>query len=334
MLAYVLRRLAVTVPLLFGVTVVVFAFVHLIPGDAARSILGQHASADSLESLRKELGLTDPLPIQYGRFIGHLVQGDLGRSLVTGSPVAAELRQRFPATLELTLAAMAIAIVGGVPAGILSAVRPRSLIDHISRLVALLGVSIPIFWLGLMLIWYGALVLGWFPPSGRLSVDTTLQPITNLYTLDALLTGNLSAWLDAVWHLALPSLALSTIPLAIVARMTRSSILDTLGKDYIRTAHAKGLPVRRVVTKHALRNALIPVLTVIGLYFGSLLGGAVLTESIFSWPGVGRLAYQAVLQRDFPVIQGSILIVSVTFILINLLVDLLYAVLDPRIQYE
>lgn len=334
MAQYVLRRLIATVPILLGVTIVVFLFLHLIPGDPARVILGERATPEALEQVREELGLNDPLYVQYFRFLGRLLRGDLGRSIVSNTRVSRELATRFPATIELAVAAMLIAVVVGVPAGIISAARQYSLFDHVSMIVALLGVSMPVFWLGLMLIWLFALELRWLPMSGRLDVTIDLRTITGLYVFDSILTCNLAALKNSLAHLVLPGLALGTIPMAIIARMTRSSMLEVMRQDYIRTAHSKGLAERTVVIKHALKNALIPVITVVGLQFGFLLGGAVMTETIFSWPGVGRLAFDAIMNRDFPVLQGSILLISCVFVFINLLVDVAYAYLDPRIHYD
>ncbi|MBO8127317.1 MAG: ABC transporter permease [Firmicutes bacterium] len=331
---YILKRLALVIPVLIGVTLFAFLLIHLIPGDPARIILGERATEAQLEQIRERLGLNDPLYIQYLNFLKRLAQGDLGRSAISNNPVTAELKKRYPATIELTLAAMLLAIIVGVPAGIISASKQYSLFDHISMVLALLGVSMPIFWLGLMLIWVGSLVLGIFPPSGRLGVEITLQSITNFHIIDSIITGNWVALKDALWHLVLPGLALGTIPMAIIARMTRSSMLEVLKQDYIRTARAKGVSQRLVIYKHALRNALIPVVTVVGLQFGLLLGGAVLTETIFSWPGVGRLIYDAIMARDFPVVQSTILVIATTFVFINLLVDITYAYLDPRIKYN
>lgn len=331
---YILQRLALVVPVLIGVTLFAFLLIHLIPGDPARIILGERASLEQLEQIRERLGLNDPLHIQYLHFMQRIGHGDLGRSAMSNNPVTAELKMRYPATIELALAAMFIAISIGIPAGIISASKQYSLFDHISMILALLGVSMPIFWLGLMLIWGFALALPIFPPSGRLGVEIELATLTNFHILDSLLTGNWIALKDALWHLVLPGLALGTIPMAIIARMTRSSMLEVLRQDYIRTAKAKGVSGRIVVYKHALRNALIPVLTVIGLQFGLLLGGAVLTETIFSWPGIGRLIYDAIMKRDFPIVQGTILTIATTFVFMNLLVDITYAYLDPRIKYN
>lgn len=334
MFRYLLKRLLLLIPLLFGISLIVFLFIHMIPGDPAIAILGEHASPAALAKVREELGLNDPIHIQYMRFLTNLLRGDLGRSFISHNLVADELKARFPATIELAVASMLFATLVGVPAGVISAVKQYSLFDHISMVIALFGVSMPIFWLGLMMIWVGSLELGIFPPSGRLSVDIVLEPVTNFVIIDAIVRGNWTALKDALMHLAMPAVALGTIPMAIIARMTRSSILEVLRQDYIRTARAKGLAYRTVISKHALKNGLIPVVTVVGLQFGSLLGGAVLTETIFSWPGVGRLAYQAVMERDFPLLQGTILLVASCFVLINLLVDVIYGFLDPKIRYE
>lgn len=334
MLQYIIKRVLLIVPILIGVSIVAFLLVHLIPGDPARVMLGERATPQAIAELRAQMGLDRPLPEQYLTFLDRIVHGDLGRSVISHNPVATELRNRYPATIELALAAMFVALIAGIPAGIMSAAKPYSVFDHTSMLLALVGVSMPIFWLGLMLIWFGALELGWFPPSGRLSVWVTAQSVSGMHILDSLLTLNWAALKDAAWHLVMPAIALGSIPMAIIARMTRSSMLEVLRQDYIRTAHAKGVAKTRVVLKHALKNALIPVVTVIGLEFGSLLGGAILTETIFSWPGVGRMVYDGVMNRDFPIVQGTILIISSTYVVINLVVDIVYAYLDPRIRYS
>lgn len=329
---YIVKRLIGLIPVVIGVSICAFLLIHLIPGDPARAILGERATEETMNALREQLGLNDPLYVQYARFMGNVLQGDFGRSVITNNPVIEEFAQRFPATLELSLAAMTIAVIVGVLAGVISAVKQYSIFDNLSMVGALLGVSLPIFWLGLMMQWLFAFKLGLLDASARLSVDTHLQTITNLYLLDAILTGNWPAFVDAFKHILMPSLALATIPMAIIARMTRSSMLEVLKQDYIRTARAKGLKEKVVIFKHALKNAFLPVLTVMGLQFGSLLGGAVLTETIFSWPGVGRLMYEAIMQRDFPVVQNGILIIALIFVLINLMVDILYSYVDPRIR--
>ncbi len=334
MRAFIAKRLLTLLPTLLGISILVFAMVHLVPGDPAQVMLGERASAESLEALRHQLGLDQPLHTQFGRYLAGLLRGDLGRSIKTHERISVELMDRFPATLELTLASMALAMVVGIAAGVVSATRRGSLVDYLSMATSLLGVSVPIFWLGLMLILVLALYLGVFPVSGRLSAHLFPARITGLYLADSLVTGDFRAFGDALWHLALPALTLGTVPAAVIARMTRSSLLEVLGEDYVRTAWAKGLSERAVVLRHVLRNAFIPVLTVISLEFGYLLGGAVITETIFAWPGIGRWLLLAVHARDFRAIQGGVLLIASTFVLINLIADVLYAWLDPRIKYD
>jgi len=331
---YIIRRIIYLIPVLIGVSILAFLLIHLVPGDPAQVMLGEKATREALAQLRQELGLNDPLYIQYLRFAGNLLQGDLGRSVITNSLVTDELATYFPATLELSLAAMLIAVVIGVTAGVIAAVRQYSWFDNLSMMGALMGVSFPIFWLGLILIWLFGLVLGWLPPSARLDPSIHLETITNIYLLDAILTGNYAAFKDVLLHLLMPAFALGTIPMAVIARMTRSSMLEVMRQDYIRTARAKGLAEWVVIIKHALKNAFLPVLTVIGLQFGSLMGGAVLTETIFSWPGIGRMMFHAIMSRDFPMVQGGILAIAVIFVLVNLVVDILYTFIDPRIRYN
>ncbi|PRX16655.1 peptide/nickel transport system permease protein [Orenia metallireducens] len=334
MLTYIIRRLLLLIPILIGVSIAVFLMIHLIPGDPAKIMLGERATADDVARLREQMGLNDPLYQQYLRFMKDLLKGDLGRSVFSNEKITTELFERYPATIELTIASMLVAVLVGVPVGIISATKKYSIIDYLTMTGALVGVSMPIFWLGLMVIWLFAFKLGWFPPSARLSVGVDLHNITNFYVLDSILTGNWIALKDSLYHLILPSFSLATIPMAIIARMTRSSMLEVLSKDYIKTAYAKGLSQKVVIYKHALRNALIPIVTVIGLQFGLLLGGAVLTETIFSWPGVGKYSVTAILSRDFPAVQGSVLALSTTFVLVNLMVDLLYGIIDPKIHYN
>lgn len=334
MLSYILRRLLFLVPIIIGVSLVVFMIIHLIPGDPAQVMLGERATEQDLTRLRNELGLNDPLHQQYFRFLKRIMQGDLGTSIMTKNPVSEELAERYPATIELTFFSMVIAVLVGVPAGIISATKQYSVFDYASMTGALLGVSMPIFWLGLMLIWIFSIKLGWFPASARLSVGVELNEITNFYIIDSIITGNWTAFKDVIWHLTLPGIALATIPMAIIARMTRSSMLEVMGNDYIRTAYAKGLSEKIVVYKHALKNALIPIITVVGLQVGILLGGAVMTETIFSWPGVGKYSFDAIMARDFPVVQGCILVLAITFVIVNLVVDVIYAFVDPKIEYN
>lgn len=350
MTRYAVRRLISVIPTLFGVTIVIFMFLRLIPGDPAVAMLGEHAAADNVERIREQLGLNRPLFLdrealeegdfqgfvdtQYIRYLGRLVRGDLGDSIHRRIPVAQTLKERFPATIELAMAAMFLAVCIGVPAGIVAAARRNSAVDFGTTIGALVGVSMPIFWLGLMEIMLFAVILGWFPVGGRLSPSVELDTVTNFYVLDSILTGNMEALVDTLKHLILPAIALATIPLAIIARMTRSSMLEVLQEDYIRTAHAKGLRERAVLYQHALRNAFLPVITIIGLQTGSLLAGAILTETIFAWPGIGKWVYDAILGRDYPIVQGGTLLIAFIFVFVNLLVDISYAFLDPRIQYD
>ena len=305
MFRYILRRLLYMIPILFGVSIVVFMILHLVPGDPARLVAGPYATLEDVEIIRSTLGLDRPLPMQYVSWLGNLLRGDLGRSARTHRPVTHELGLTVPATVELTLAAIAVAIFIGVSAGIIAAVRRNSVFDYSSMVVALLGVCTPSFWLGLMLMLIFAVKLDLFPTVGR---------------------GGLS-------NLVLPAVTLGTGAAAIIARVTRSSMLEVLNMDYIRTAHAKGLSGKTVILRHAVKNAFIPVITVIGLEFGYLLAGAVVTETVFAYPGVGRLLIDAIGFRDYPVIQGTLLLLAMQFALVNLIVDVLYVFLDPRISY-
>jgi len=338
MARFVAVRTLRLVLVLIAITIVSFAFMKAVPGDPVAIRLGEHASAAEAAALRTSLGLDKPWYVQLGLYMAHAARGDLGRSVVDNESVAGKLAQYFPATVELALAAMIVAIAFGIPLGIIAAVKFRSLADALTMSLALLGVSIPVFWLGWMLVYLLSVVpsyygLNLFPISGRISLQFTVTPITHLVLLDALLEGNWQAAGDALWHLVLPALTLGTIPLAIVAKITRSGMLDVLRSDYIRTARAKGLSERAVLLHHALRNALVPILTVIGLQTGLLLGGAVLTEHIFAWPGVGRLAFDAISNRDMPLVNGVILLFATVFVVVNTIVDLLYAAVNPRIRY-
>jgi peptide/nickel transport system permease protein len=329
MLAYIIRRFLIMIPTLLGVSIIVFLMLHLTPGDPAELLMGERASEEALQEIREHLGLNKPLYVQYGIFLKQLMKGDLGETIWTRQKVWIEIKQRFPATIELSMVALLISCVLGMILGIVSATKQYSIFDYLSMLGALAGVSMPIFWLGLVFMLIFALNLGWLPMSARLSVDIEIETITNFYILDALLTRN---W--AAWHIIMPAVTLSTIPTAIIARMTRSSMLEVLRQDYIKTAKAKGLSQFIVIFKHALRNALIPVVTTIGLQFGVLMGGAILTETIFAWPGVGKWMYDAVMQRDYMVIRSGTLFIATIFILINLCVDILYAVINPRISVK
>jgi len=347
---YIIRRLLSLIPTLLGVTVVIFLLLRLIPGDPAIAMLGEHAAQENVERIRERLGLNRPLFLdresleqgdvkgffdsQYLRYLGRLAHGDLGDSIHRRIAIVDELKQRFPATVELALVSMLIAVLIGIPAGIVSAARRNSLLDSISMLGALVGVSMPIFWLGLMEIMLFAVILHWLPIGSRVEHGIEIHKVTSLYLIDSLVAGDLEALVDSLKHLAMPALALATIPVAIIARMTRSSMLEVLQQDYIRTAQAKGLGERVILLRHALKNAFLPVITIIGLQAGTLLAGAILTETIFAWPGIGKWLYDAILGRDYPVVQSGTLLIAFIFVCVNLLVDLSYAYLDPRLHYE
>lgn len=328
------RRLLQLIPVLLGMTFIVFMLIRAIPGNPAKVILGQQATKEAVEALNASLGLDKPWYTQYFSYLSGIFQGDLGVSLRTKLPVSEEIFPYLAATAELALFAMIIAIIIGVNAGIISAWFQNSWFDYIAMIVALVGVSVPVFWLGLMEQWTFSSKLGWLPTSGREDVRNPITAITHFYLLDTLIQGRFDQFIEVVKRLILPGVALATIPMAIIARITRSSMLEVMRSDYVRTARAKGQKMFIVVYKHALKNAVIPVLTVIGLQTGLLLGGAILTETIFSWPGIGRYIYDAIGFRDYPVIQSGILIVAFIFIMINLIVDLLYTVIDPRIKYK
>lgn len=334
MLHYIGKRLRHLIPVLLGMTIIVFFMIRLIPGDPAQVILGQQATAEAIAALNEKLGLNEPWYIQYFHYLGGLVTLDLGESLRTGVEISKEVWPYLAATMELALFAMIVAVIIGVNAGIVSAWFQNSWFDYLAMIVALIGVSMPIFWLGLMEQWIFSIELGWLPTSGREEVRDPITPITHLYLIDTLIQGRFDQFITVIRHLILPGMALATIPTAIIARMTRSSMLEVMRADYIRTARAKGQKMFIVIYKHALKNALIPVLTVIGLQTGMLLGGAILTETIFSWPGIGRYIYEAIGFRDYPVIQSGILIVAFMFIMINLVVDILYTLIDKRIKYD
>lgn len=327
-----LQRLGQILPVLFGISLLVFLMLRLIPGDPVKIMLGERAGPAEVDQLRKELGLDRSLPLQYVGYAGQLIQGDLGRSILRNTQVSEDLGRTFPATVELACAAMAIAVVVGVALGSLAALKRNSWWDWVCGALSLLGVSIPVFWLGLVLLLIFPAGLGWFAFSGR--CEASFPHPTGIYVLDALWSGSPDYLADVLRHLVLPALTLSTVPMAMIARMTRSALIDVLCQDYIRLARAKGLPPFRIWWRHAVPNAMIPVLTVIGLQFGYLLGGAVLTESVFEWPGLGKLVVEAVRTRDYPVVQGGILLISFTFCLINVMVDLLYAWLDPRVKHQ
>jgi dipeptide transport system permease protein len=334
MFTFLLRRVALIVPTFLGVTLLAFALIHLIPGDPVENVSGERGMDPARRvRLLHEFGLDQPLPVQYLQYVGQVMKGDLGHSLTTHEPVADEFRTLFPATCELAFFALLFAVGIGLPAGILAALKRNSVADYAVMGISLTGYSMPIFWWALLLILFFSVQLGWTPVSGRIAVEFDVPAATGFMLIDALRSGEPGAFRSAASHLILPSIALGTIPLAVIARMTRSSMLEVLREDYVRTARAKGLPRWRVVLVHALRNALIPVLTVIGLQVGLLLSGAILTETIFSWPGVGNWLIHGVQARDYPVVQGGILLIAAIVISVNLIVDVLYGVVNPRIRH-
>jgi peptide/nickel transport system permease protein len=332
-LTLAVKRLLVALPTLLALTLAVFLMVKAVPGDPAMIMLGERASAEDVAKLRHELGLDQPVFVQYGRYVGRLLlEGDFGESIATSEPVADILLQKFPATIELAIAAMVFATLIGIPIGLVAAIKPGSAVDFTSMSLATAGVSMPIFWLALVLTWVFGLELGLFPLSGRIGVDYYYEPVSGFLFLDAALAGDWAMWRDAAWHIVLPAIALGTIPMAFLARITRASMLEVLQQDYIRTAKAKGVRMWLVYFKHALKNAFIPILTVLGLQFGLLLGGAIITETIFAWPGIGKWLLESVNARDYAALEGGILVTASAFVLVNLVVDLLYRSFDPRMR--
>jgi peptide/nickel transport system permease protein len=330
---YVIQRLLMIIPVLFGVSILTFSLAYLVPGDPARLAAGPQASQAMYEQLREEFGLDDPLPVQYWHYVTGLVQGDWGDSILSRRPVLSDLGTFWPATLELVLVAMTIATVVGVPLGIVAAVRADRMADHASRIISLLGVSMPAFWLAILMQLLFGLRLDWLPISGRLPTLTPPpDPITRLYLVDSLLRGEWATFREAFSHIILPALTLSFASLATIARFTRASLLDVLHNDYVRTARAKGLTERRVVMRHAMRNAFIPTLTMIGLSFGWSMGGSVLVETVFDWPGIGLYATKSALTLDFMPIMGIALLYGIVFSLINIVIDISYGLLDPRVS--
>jgi len=334
MLRFLLTRVSLLVPTFIGMTLLAFFLIRLVPGDPIETMAGERGiDPERHAQLRAAYGFDKPVIVQYGIYIGRVLHGDLGKSLVTQESVANEFLALFPATVELATCAIVFALLLGLPAGILAAVRRNSIFDHGVMATSLTGYSMPIFWWGLLLILFFSVQLGWTPVSGRISVQYFVEPETGFLLIDALRAGDTGAFRSALHHLILPAIVLGTVPLAVIARMTRSAMLEVLGEDYIRTARAKGLSRLRVVGLHALRNALIPVVTVIGLQVGVLFTGAILTETIFSWPGVGKWLIEAIGRRDYPVLQGGMLLLGGIVMLVNLLVDLTYGVINPRIRH-
>jgi peptide/nickel transport system permease protein len=333
MLRYVLQRLLAIVAILIGVTVVTFCIAQVIPADPAVNLAGEFATNDQVAQIRKDTGLDRPLLIQYGLYVERLVQGDFGVSLFTQQPVSTELTNRFGATFDLATAAMILALLIGIPAGIAGAVWRNSPIDHLARLLALLGTAMPIFWLGLLLVRVFYTGLHWFPASGRYALELTPPPtVTHSLLVDSILAGDWKMLGSATSHLALPALTLGIMGAGLLARVMRASMLDVLGREFVVTARAKGLTHRRIIGIHALRNAMLPTVTVIGITYGALLGGAVLTETIFSWPGLGLYAVESMNHLDFPAVMGVVIVITVVYVLANLIVDLMYGWLDPRVR--
>jgi ABC-type dipeptide/oligopeptide/nickel transport system permease component len=331
---YIVKRLAMLVPVMLGVSIIAFSLIHLAPGDPARTMLGERATQEQLNEIREKYGLDKPLYVQYGIWLNGVLHGDLGRSITTHEEVAKEIGDRLPNTMELSIAAMIFAITVGVFAGIISATKQYSITDYTCMGVALFGISMPVFWLGIMLMMIFGVFLGWLPIGGRIDLLIPFQRVTGFMVFDSIITGNFPALISVLRHLILPAIALGTIPMAMIARVSRSSMLEVLRQDFIRTERAKGLSERMVIYKHAVRNAMVPVVTVIGLNFGLLFAGAILTETVFSWPGIGRLVVNAVYERDYPLVVGCILVFAIVFVIVNLITDILYTRIDPRIQYE
>ncbi|NMB56080.1 MAG: ABC transporter permease [Leptolinea sp.] len=358
MLQFITRRLLLLIPVMIGIVFITFGIVRLIPGNPCVTMLGERSTPEKCERFMERYGLNDNVIVQFGRYLGNMAQGDLGTSIKFSRPVVDIISERLPLTIELTICAMIFSTIFGILFGVVSALKRNSFVDTLTMIGANIGVSMPVFWLGLMLAYVFALMLKgtpfFIPPSGRFSAGLTMTSLikfwgltdvtgfkkfvldflSNSLLINTIITGNWKALKDGLWHLILPAVAVGTIPMAVIARMTRSSLLEVLGLDYVRTARAKGLIERLVISKHAMRNALIPIVTIIGIETGSLLSGAVLTETVFALPGVGTALVNAILARDYPVVQGFTLVISIIFVLVNLIVDVSYAYLDPRIRVE
>lgn len=334
MLKYIVRRMLVAIPALLGLSIVIFMFIHMLPGNPCATILGDNDTPQTCQLLRQSLGLDLPLWHQYLDYIGGLLRGDFGASIVNNKPVLTEFAIRFPATIELTIAALIFAVGAGIPLGRLAARHAQSWVDGGATVLSLIGISIPVFVLGLTLAFVFGVELRWLPTQGQVDPRIHLQSITNFVLIDAILQRRPDAFVDGLSHLILPAIALGSIPFAVITRITRAAVLEVANEDYVRTARAKGLTERRVDSRHIMRNAWAPVVTIIGLEVGVLLSGAVLTETVFSWPGVGRWVVTAIQARDYFVVQGSILIFALIFLTVNLIVDIGYAFVNPRIRYH
>ncbi len=334
MLRYLVRRLLLLIPILLGVSLLIFFWIRALPGSPAESLLGERATPALVQAYRHRYGLDQPVYKQYWAYLKTTAQGDLGVSVASRRTITAEIKARFPATVELAVAAMMFAIAVGVPLGFIAAKRHGGIFDNVSLVASLIGISIPIFFLAIILKYIFAVRLGWLPSVGRESITSDAEHPTNFYILDAIITRNWAALGDTIKHLILPAIALGSIPLAVVSRITRASVLDVQNEDYVRTARSKGLPPHTVDSRHVMRNALLPVSTIIGLQTGLLLSGAVLTETVFAWPGMGSWLRDAIFNRDYPALQGGILFLALVFVLVNLVVDLSYAIINPRIRYS
>ena len=332
MLRFIVRRLILLLPILLGLSLLVFLWIRALPAGPAQSLLGERATPETIRQIEEQYGLNEPIHIQYWSYLKTVGKGDLGTTIRTRRPVTDELKERFPATIELTLAALLFATLLGVPLGFVAAKRYGTWVDHSSLVISLIGISIPIFFLAILLKYVFAVKLGLLPTVGRISVLIDLEHPTNFYLIDALIAGDPEAFWDVSKHLILPAIALGSIPLAITARITRAAVLDVQNEDYIRTARAKGLAPRTVDMRHIFRNAMLPIVTIIGLQMGLLLSGAVLTETVFAFPGMGTWLVEAIRQRDYAILQGGILFVSFVFVIVNLLVDISYALINPRIR--
>ncbi len=332
MLRFVVRRLLQLIPILFGLSILLFAWLRLLPGGPASALLGERATPERVAAINRAYGLDQPLWVQYGRYLQRILRLDLGNSIQDGRPVTQVLLDQFPGTVELAIAALSFAVVVGIPLGYFAARRQGSALDGMSVVGSLIGITIPVFFLAFLLQYVFAVKLGWLPPSGRQDPRIDATHITNFFVLDGVLTREWDAAWDAVRHLILPAIALGTIPLAIIVRITRASVLDVVNEDYVRTAEAKGLTTAVIRRRHVLRNSMLPVVTTIGLQLGLLLSGAILTERVFSFPGIGQEIADAIFNKDYPLLQGAILFIAVLYVLINLVVDILYGVLDPRVR--
>ncbi|MFL6128733.1 MAG: ABC transporter permease [Mycobacteriales bacterium] len=332
MLRFVVRRLLQLIPILFGLSILLFAWLRLLPGGPASALLGERATPERVAAINRAYGLDQPIWVQYWRYLQRVIRFDFGDSITDGRPVTQVLLDQFPGTVELTIAALAFATVVGIPLGYFAARRQGGALDGMSVIGSLIGITIPVFFLAFLLKYVFAVRLGWLPPSGRQDVRIDATHITNFFVLDGILTREFDASWDAVKHLILPAIALGTIPLAIIVRITRAAVLDVVNEDYVRTAEAKGLTTAVIRRRHVLRNAMLPVVTIIGLQLGLLLSGAILTERVFAFPGIGQEIADSIFNKNYPVLQGAILFIAVLYVLINLVVDLLYGVLDPRVR--